>query len=165
MNDNSNYVEFNNQKDISRIPKTNLKSYDSRQLLYPASYDRGNSKYIQNNDKTSINYAENPDYLLKRKAIMKNLVTKRVRVVVPGNFRFTTGQTVLLNIPQRQEQTDSNKDESLFGNYLIIGARHIITYNKHETVFDAVTDSNSADPKKYSHSSSAVTEKIAQFTI
>jgi hypothetical protein len=165
LNENSNQVEFNNQKDISRIAKTNLKSYDSRQLLYPASYDRGTSKYIQNNDKTSINYAENPDYLLKRKAIMKNLMTKRVRVVVPGNFRFTTGQTVLLNLPERQEQTSDNKDESLFGNYLIIGARHIITYNKHETVFDAVTDSNSADPKKYSHSSSAVTEKIAQFTI
>ena len=165
LNENSNQVEFNNQKDISRIAKTNLKSYDSRQLLYPASYDRGTSKYIQNNDKNSINYAENPDYLLKRKAIMKNLMTKRVRVVVPGNFRFTTGQTVLLNLPERQEQTSDNKDDSLFGNYLIIGARHIITYNKHETVFDAVTDSNSADPKKYSHSSSAVTEKIAQFTI
>jgi len=165
LNDNSNYVEFNNQKDISRIAKTNLKSFDSRKLLYPVAYDRGTSKYIQNNDKNSITYAENPDYLLERKAIMKNLMTKRVRVVVPGNFRFTTGQTVLLNLPERQEQTSDNKDDSLFGNYLIIGARHIITYNKHETVFDAVTDSNSADPKKYSHSSSAVTEKIAQFTI
>lgn len=165
LNDNSNHVEFSNQKDIPRIAKTNLKSYDSRQLLYPASYDRNTSKYIQNNDKNSINLSENPDYLLERKAILKNLMTKRVRVVVPGNFRFTTGQNVLLQLPERQEQTSDNKDESLFGNYLIVGARHIITYNKHETVFDAVTDSNSADPRKYVHASSAVTEKISQFTI
>jgi hypothetical protein len=165
LNQNSNHVEFSNQKDISRIPKTNLKSYDSRKLLYPVSYDRGTSKYIQNNDKNSINYAENPDYLLERKAVMKNLMTKRVRVVVPGNFKFTTGENVLLQYPERQEQTSDNKDNSLFGNYLIVGARHIITYNKHETVFDAVTDSNSAIPSKYVRSSSAVTEKISQFSI
>lgn len=165
LNENSNYVEFLNKSNISRIAKTNLTSHESRKLLYPVSYDRGLSKYIQNNDKNSINYAENPDYLLERKAIIKNLMTKRVRVVVPGNFRFTTGQTVLLQYPERQEQTSDNKDESLFGNYLIVGARHIITYNKHETVFDAVTDSNSSDPKKYAHSSSTPTEKISQFTI
>lgn len=164
LNNNSNHIDFTN-KNIPRIPNSNLKSFQSRKLLYPVSYDRGSSKYIQSNDKNSINFSENPDYLLERKSILKNLMNKRVRVVVPGNFIFTTGQNVLLNYQEKQQQTSDNKDESLFGNYLIVGARHIITYNKHETVFDAVSDSNSADASKYVHSSSIPTEKISQFTI
>lgn len=165
LNENSNLAEFSNQSDISKIPQKNTESYQSRKLLYPVSYDRTNSKYIQNNDKNSINYSENPDYLLERKAIFKNLMTKRVRVVVPGNFRFTTGQNVLLSLPERQEQTSDNKDESLYGKYLIIGARHIINYNKHETVFDAVSDSNTNDPNKYVRTSSVPTEKLREFSI
>ena len=70
-----------------------------------------------------------------------------------------------MSLPERQEQTSDNKDESLYGKYLIIGARHIINYNKHETIFDAVSDSNSNDPNKYVRTSSIPTEKLREFSI
>jgi hypothetical protein len=46
-------------------------------------------------------------------------------------------------MPTRAAQTRgaSNEDTSLSGKYLIIGTRHIITYQKHETIVEVVTDS------------------------
>ena len=52
-------------------------------------------------------------------------------------FRFAG-----VEVPDRSRvQGDENKDESLYGKYTIISTRHIITYTKHETIFEACTDS------------------------
>lgn len=155
LNDNKNLAEFQNQPHASRSMMTNTQNFKSRKLLYPVGYDRVNSQYIKENDRNSLNTVENPDYLLERKAVLKNLLTKRVRVVMPGNFNFTTGQNVVLNYPEKQNQTSDNKDGSIYGKYIIIGARHIITYNKHETIFDAASDSNTIDRYQNNNTTSA----------
>ena len=55
----------------------------------------------------------------------------------------SSGFTLNLQIPKRavKSENDDLFDKSLYGKYLIIGTRHIIKYNMHETIIDVVTDS------------------------
>lgn len=124
---------------------TNLTNYDSRKVMYYTGLDRERSKYIQKNDPQSYYNTEDAKYILERKALMKNFLNKRVRVVMPGNFNLTSGINVYLKFQEKQDQSldGDNKDYSTYGKYTIIGARHIINFNKHETVFDAASDSTS----------------------
>jgi hypothetical protein len=67
----------------------------------------------------------------------------------------------MLNIPKRAERDTSENstdqlDKSLYGKYLIVATRHIIKYDKHEVVFEAVTDSSNKDAV-YQSSSQQVT--------
>jgi hypothetical protein len=133
----------NTAKLINQDKSTNYSNFQSRKLLYSSGLDRENSKYIRDREKTSYTINDNPDHIFARKAALKNFLTKRVRVVMPGNFNLSSGFNVLLKFQEKQDQAQDkfNRDFSLYGKYTIIGAKHIITYSKHETVFDAVTDS------------------------
>jgi hypothetical protein len=124
---------------------TNITNYDSRKIMYYTGLDRQSSKYIQKNDPQSYYNTEDAKYILERKAVMKNFLNKRVRVVMPGNFNLTSGINIDLRFQEKQDQSldGDNKDYSAYGKYTIIGARHIISYNKHETIFDAASDSTS----------------------
>jgi hypothetical protein len=66
---------------------------------------------------------------------------------MPGNFDLSSGLTANLLIPKRSEksQDESTEDLSLSGKYLIIATRHIISYQKHETIIEVATDSNNRD--------------------
>lgn len=144
LNKVGNLAEFQNQPHISRIQSLNTNNFASRKLLYPVGYNREGSNYIKSNDKNTITFADNPDYLLERKAMMKTFLTKRVRVVMPGNFNLTTGYNVELNYQKKLSTGDlDNRDETIFGKYIIIGTRHVINYYKHETIIEVASDSNS----------------------
>jgi hypothetical protein len=63
---------------------------------------------------------------------------------MPGNFGLYSGSCVQLNIPHRYNIDTKNMesgDKSLSGKYIIIGVRHLIRYDKHETILEVATDS------------------------
>lgn len=88
----------------------------------------------------------NFEYIIgRRKGIFSNLFSQRVKVVIPGNFAITTGVNVELNVPKFSEKTsnEDNLDRTLNAHYLVIACRHKLTPdNKHETIFEACTNSS-----------------------
>ena len=52
-----------------------------------------------------------------------------------------SGYAVQFNMPNRNQETNVNGDESLSGKYVITGVRHIIRFDKHETILEVATDS------------------------
>jgi len=128
----------------NRENRLNTDMTDSRKTLFYFGEALETSSYVKDRDPTSITKTENPEkFIFQRKAILDNLVQQRVRMTLPGNFAITSGYNLNLKMPTRAAQTRgaSNEDTSLSGKYLIIGTRHIITYQKHETVVEVVTDS------------------------
>lgn len=128
----------------NRENRLNTDMTDSRKTLFYFGEALETSSYVKAKDPTSITKTENPEkFIFQRKAILDNLVQQRVRMTLPGNFAVTSGYNLNLKMPTRAAQSkgQSNEDTSLSGKYLIIGTRHIITYQKHETVVEVVTDS------------------------
>ena len=82
-------------------------------------------------------------YLFQRKAILANLMEKRIKFAMPGNFQLTSGLNVNVMLPNmaQREKGDDNIDESLSGKYLIVATRQIIGLEKHETVIEVATTS------------------------
>jgi hypothetical protein len=142
--------------------KTNTEMFNSKRTLYNYSSARSAVPFVKDNDPTSLS-VENDTYryVMQRQAIFEHLYSQRVRVVLPGNFNITSGLNVNLNIPKRAERNPNDSlidqlDKSLYGKYLIVATRHIITFDKHEVVFEAVTDSSNKDAV-YQSSSRQVT--------
>jgi hypothetical protein len=88
--------------------------------------------------------------LFQRKSIFAYLFSQRVKLVVPGNFAMTSGNNIFLNVAKYSQKSgeEDNLDKSLYGSYLIVAARHILTPdNKHETIFEACTNSSNRSNK------------------
>ncbi len=124
-------------------------NYDARKVFYPVEYNRSNSQYIKNRirvnpeDNNIVRY-DSENFALQRKSIFKNFLNKRVKGVVPGNFAISSGLNVDIHAQERNSvENVDNRDLTRRGKYTIISTRHIISYNKHETIFEAVTDSYS----------------------
>ena len=119
--------------------------YDSRVTVYPFQSARTVNPYLKSNDVKSANIVDDTDnYILQRKMIFDNLMQKRIRVTMPGNFGLYAGSCVELNIPHRYNIDTKNMedgDKSLSGKYIIVGVRHLIRYDKHETILEVATDS------------------------
>lgn len=139
--------------------KTNFEMFNSRKTLYTFDTLRGQSNYIKKNYPASITTTDDTfNYNFERKAIFKTFLNTRVRLTVPGNFNVSAGFNIFLNAIDRSSKNGDNEDKSLSGKYTIIGTRHIITNNKHETVFDVATNSTKQDA--YYKSSNAQTEAL-----
>jgi hypothetical protein len=129
---------------------SSLTQFDSKQVFYPFGYFSRESKYIKENDPESVSQEyDTENYMFQRTAIMTNLMNQRVKLVLPGNFGISSGFNVLLNIPKYgiKSKEEDNLDKSIHGRYLIVGTRHIIGYEKHETIIEAVTDSSNRSSK------------------
>jgi hypothetical protein len=123
----------------------NTEMYDSKIVVFPMDAFGSASNYIKQNDPLSIDAADDTyNYLLQRGASIRNILNQRVKVLMPGNFDLTSGLTANLLFPARGEKAKGadNIDYSLSGKYLIIASRHMITYQKHETIIEVATDSN-----------------------
>jgi hypothetical protein len=135
----------------------NVESYDSRKTLSVFGLSRKYSNYIKKYEPESINKEDNIEsYLTERRSVVKNLLNKRVKATMPGNFQLSSGLNVNLNVPNFsiKEKGQDELDESLNGKYLIIATRHIIGFEKHETVVELATTStnspiNSTNPKQF----------------
>lgn len=134
-----------NQTEIyNKDNTTNLSSVDSRKVLSIFGTNRKNSSYIKKYDSDSISKIEDyENFSFQRAAIFKNLIAKRIKIVMPGNFQLTSGFNVefLTSGFSAKSKGSENDDVSINNKYLIIAARHTLTHNKHETLIEVATDS------------------------
>jgi len=139
-NDNPNISVLTN-----RDNKTNLEMNDSFKTVSISGSSRKSSKYIQANDPTSLSKIDDTEnYKFQRKAILHNLMNRRVRLVMPGNFQLSSGFNVNLDAKRFAEQEigGDNNDNTLSGKYIIIGSRQVIGFHKHETFIEIATTSS-----------------------
>lgn len=129
----------------NKLGFNNTEMFNSRRVLYPTGIFGSTNPYIKENDPFSVDSDDDTyNYVLQREATFRNLLNQRLKVVMPGNFDLTSGLTASLLIPNRGEKAKGvdEVDQSLSGKYLIIASRHIITYQKHETIIEVATDSS-----------------------
>jgi len=135
---------------INKENKSPFEMVNSRIVTYPFSVPRSQVAFIRENNPGSLSVLDNThEYVFQRKALFSNLMQKRMQVALPGNFALFSGSLVQLNVPRFgiKEENASNKDAidtTLSGKYIILGTRHIIKQNKHETLIEVATDSNMA---------------------
>ena len=149
---------FENMKHSNRTPNfssyenkdgiLNSAMYDSRIVLDTFSTARQLSDYVRTHDPESLIYnSRTEDYAFHRKAIFENLNSRRVKLIMPGNFQLTSGFNVNLNIPSfgEKDKNEENRDVSLSGKYMIVGSRHIINKDQHETIIEAASTTTELD--------------------
>jgi hypothetical protein len=144
----SNMKHANDNRNVSvvdnRDGSKNVEMFDAKKTVSTFATSRKVSKYIQKYDPTSLSKEDNiEDYLFQRKAIINNLMERRVKLVMPGNFDLTSGFNVNLLVPNmaKKENGAANEDLTLTGKYIIVAVRHIIGYEKHETIIEVATTS------------------------
>jgi hypothetical protein len=127
----------------NKFGKRNIDMYDSKVVVFPSQLYSKESDYVKENYPESINLDDDTyNYVLQRESSLRNILQKRIRVVLPGNFDLTSGLNVNINIPHRGIKTGSeSEDLNMGGKYLIIASRQIIKYDKHETILELATDS------------------------
>ena len=145
-NGKANPFNLSNGNLINSENKTFSQMYDSKISLYVNQKLRADSPYIQQNDKSTFNLTDNAsEYILPRKYIFGNFLQKIIRIVLPGNFGLFVGRNVYVEMPNRgvflSDKSDTI-DETLNGKYMITAIRHIIRYDKHETIIDVATDTS-----------------------
>lgn len=164
----SQYDSFNSSPNIgvvNNVLGSSLEQYDSRIVFSNFGYFRKESEYVKENDAESTSKEfDTENYSFQRKSLITNLMNQRVKLVVPGNFGISSGFNVFLNVPKYGFKTkdEDNLDSTLNGNYLIISTRHIIGYKKHETIFEAVTDSSNRNNKNNMYQSSPLQQQISK---
>jgi hypothetical protein len=120
-------------------------AYDSKKTVSSFVVNRKYSTYVKKYDSTSISKLENQeDFLFQRKAILFNLMNKRIKMVMPGNFQLTSGFNLNIRVPDfsLKETGGDNEDRAVSGKYLIVATRHIIGFDRHETILEVATTSN-----------------------
>ena len=136
-NENPEFSEI-----FDRDGKPNTQQFDTKKTVSFFNSALKQSKYVQDNDPEATSKFENiEDWLFQRKSIIANLMLKRLKIAMPGNFQLTSGFNVNVMAPVqgKKEHGDDNNDPSLSGKYLIVAARHIIGYDKHETFIEVAT--------------------------
>jgi hypothetical protein len=125
--------------------KVATEMYDSRITLFPFQEDRKTNTYLKSKDSKSSNIIDDThNYILQRKIIFANLMQKRLRLTMPGNFSLASGNNANIEVPHRyvEENKSDMVDTTLSGKYIITGVRHIIRFDKHETIIEVATDSS-----------------------
>jgi hypothetical protein len=138
-NENPNISVIDNRGGVK-----NVEAFESKKSLSFFSTARQYSSYIKKYDPTSISKQDNTeDYIFQRKAILANLMSKRLKIAMPGNFQLTSGFNVNVIAPNFaiKEKGSDNEDPSLSGKYIIVASRQIIGYDKHETIIEVATTS------------------------
>lgn len=138
-NDGPNLSVIKNRAGID-----NTQAFDSKKTLSIFGTAQQLSKYIKEKDGASLSKIDNLEaYLFQRKAIIDNLMSKRIKAVMPGNFQLTSGFNVNVIAPNfgKKDKGGDNDDVSLSGKYIIVASRHIIGYDKHETIIEVASTS------------------------
>jgi hypothetical protein len=143
---NPNFVFDQNRNSVS-----NYNSFDSRVSLFPIFSTQNQSGYIKKSDVLSLaNLELTEEYIFDRRAIFHSFLNKRIRLLMPGNFGLSSGYNVGLNFPTTglKDDKSDNIDDIQSGKYTILATRHIIRYDKHETVIDVSNIDGSQASKK-----------------
>lgn len=131
----------------NKAGKRNIDMYGSRVTVFASGLYGGKSEYVRENYPEIVNTDDDTyNYVLQREASFRNLLQKRLKMVLPGNFDLTSGLNVNVNIPIRGVKIGSDSiDKVVSGKYMIIASRHIIRYDRHETIIEVATDSTNED--------------------
>lgn len=129
----------------NREGSTNLEMYNSKKTVSVFGTSRQYSNYIKKMDPESLSKEDDSEnYKSQRMSILQNLINRRLRIIMPGNFQLTSGFNVNVMMPNfsYKEAGDENEDKSLSGKYIIVAARHVIGYSKHETILEVASSSS-----------------------
>jgi hypothetical protein len=138
-NDNPNLSVVQNRAGVD-----NTKAFESKKTMAIFNTAQQLSKYIKEKEPNILSKLENIEsWLFQRKSIIDNLMSKRVKVAMPGNFQLTSGFNVNVIAPNfgKKDRGGDNDDPSLSGKYIIVASRQIIGYDKHETVIEIASTS------------------------
>lgn len=131
---------------------TTKTTFDTKQALNVYNQIRGKSNYVKENDPTSISKNEPYELIVaQRKALLSNLMTRRLKIVMPGNFQLTSGKNVNFETSgfgAHAKGQEGNQDTSVSGKYIITGTRHILSLTRHLTIIEVASDSTN-DNKTY----------------
>lgn len=122
-------------------------AFDSKKVVSIFGTAKNFSNYIKTSDPTSLSKEDNFEkYIVQRKSIIENLMSKRIKAALPGNFQLTSGFNVNVIAPTLGvKDTGEGEDSSISGKYIITATRHIIGFEKHETVIEIATTSSTND--------------------
>ena len=135
-NDTPNYTQIQN-----RDGGSNAQSFNSRKVVSIFDFNRQYSEYIKKRDPSSLSKVESVEsWSFQRKAIIKNLMSKRLKIVMPGNFQLSSGFNV--NVEAPIVGSSQGDDKSINGKYIIIASRQIIGFEKHETIIEVASSSS-----------------------
>ena len=142
-NKTPNFTSIQNRAGVE-----NSEAFNSRKSLFLFGYSKQFSNYIKQKDPTSISKEETPEsWVFQRKAILNNLMPKKLKIVMPGNFQLSSGFNVNVDAPQIGvfNKKTNEGDKSISGKYLIVASRQIISFEKHETIIEVASDSSTLD--------------------
>jgi len=132
---------------------TNFDATGSRIVAYSSFVASSKSEYVKTHDPAFIQKIEPEEKIhIVRKQVFDHLDSKCLKLVLPGNFNITSGFMIDVEVPYFSEKTKNladNIDKQYSGKYLISAVRHVITYSKHETIFEVVTNSIHEDAVLY----------------
>lgn len=142
-NDNPTISIIQNREGVK-----NINAYNSKKTVSIFGKARQFSEYIKSREPESLSKVDDfENYIFQRKAILHNLMAKRIKLIMPGNFQLSSGFNIDLLVPNmgKKEEGDENNDTSLDGKYIIIASRQIIRFDRHETVIEIATTSTDND--------------------
>lgn len=123
----------------------------SRLVAYPYELPRQTNPWILAKDPRRATVKDNQEeYVFQRRHIFGHLAQKRLQLTMAGNFGLYSGEQVEIEIPKFSQFIKSGSssilDPYLSGRYLISGVRHVLKYDRHETLIEVCSDSNK-EPK------------------
>lgn len=127
---------------VNRENRDASQMYDSKVVLYPFQTSRFDTTYVKTNDNAAATIIDDTHtYIPQRKATLNNLLQRRMNVTLPGNFAISSGFVLNLNAHGYSVNDGERLDKSISGKYLIVGTRHMIKPEKHETICEISSDS------------------------
>lgn len=141
---NDKSKQLNKTPDIAPISQALNPNLCTRLYYGPTVSGTLYNDWIKDNNPTFINTIDDSTkYLTERPALMSKYTSKRVKLVMPGNFNLMCGTIVDLSVSSRSQNMESDsEDDSLSGKYIVLACRNIIKYDRHETIIEISTDSN-----------------------
>jgi len=120
------------------------------------------SDWLKKNDPLTATVVDDTNnWRFPRKSIFANLIQKRLRMVMPGNFLFSSGFNVdLKGFNLSMVAKGDSRDVSTNGKYMIIAARHMIKPQKYETILELASESTNS-PFSVSESAAQTEAKYA----
>ncbi len=117
-------------------------AYDAKRTVLVTDSQYFNSNYAKKNYPTAKLHS--PEFSFGHRAsIMSFLNTKKMKLMLPGNFNLTIGMILDLKYPKRGNlREDDELDTSFSGKHMIIAVRQVIRPTQHDTILEIASDSD-----------------------
>lgn len=139
-----NAKQYNNFED--RLGNQMNSTYASYRSFFPTNKGQDTAPYIQGKQQVNQNNVES--WLLERNAMIQQLLSIRVKAIIPGNPSIDIGDVIQLNMPSNEPQVGQDEgslvrklDPYYSGNYIITAMRHHFDIKHYECVVELSKDS------------------------